>query len=111
MNENKVYRVAIVGLGRMGSTIDKEMPPGTPPVSIAAACQASERLEVVTGADIDAVTQSPSCLSNNTTFAAPELDITSSSIVVSRLSRSVSEDSACEASITPSRSTCEGVMG
>lgn len=54
MNENKVYRVAIVGLGRMGSTIDKEMPPGTPPVSIAAACQASERLEVTTGADIDA---------------------------------------------------------
>jgi prephenate dehydrogenase len=26
----KTYRVAIVGLGRMGRTIDNEMPAGTP---------------------------------------------------------------------------------
>ncbi|MBX3011418.1 MAG: Gfo/Idh/MocA family oxidoreductase [Caldilineaceae bacterium] len=49
----KIYRVAIVGLGRMGSTIDDEMAPGSPPYSIAAACRDSERLEVVAGADID----------------------------------------------------------
>lgn len=47
------YRVAIVGLGRMGSTIDDELPAGSPPYSIAAACRASERLTVVAGADID----------------------------------------------------------
>ncbi|MBV7338252.1 Gfo/Idh/MocA family oxidoreductase [Chloroflexi bacterium TSY] len=47
------YRVAIVGLGRMGSTIDDEMPTDAPPYSVAAACRASERLEVVAGADID----------------------------------------------------------
>ncbi|MCB0105073.1 MAG: Gfo/Idh/MocA family oxidoreductase, partial [Caldilineaceae bacterium] len=50
----KPYRVAIIGLGRMGSTIDDELPAGSPPYSIAAACRASDRLEVVTGADIDA---------------------------------------------------------
>lgn len=50
----KVYRVAIVGLGRMGSTIDAEMPEGYPPYSVAAACAASPRFEVVAGADIDA---------------------------------------------------------
>lgn len=49
----KTYRVAIVGLGRMGSTIDDELPPGSPAYSIAAACRESARLEVVTGADID----------------------------------------------------------
>jgi predicted dehydrogenase len=49
----QIYRVAIVGLGRMGSTIDDELPAGSPPYSIAAACRASERLRVVTGADID----------------------------------------------------------
>lgn len=49
----KVYRVAIVGLGRMGSTIDLEFP-DWPPYSVAAACAASSRLEVVAGADIDA---------------------------------------------------------
>ena len=49
----KTYRVAIVGLGRMGSTIDDELPPGSPAYSIAAACRESTRLEVVTGADID----------------------------------------------------------
>lgn len=53
MSDRKVYRVAIVGLGRMGSTIDDEMPAGTPPYSIAAACAASDRLEVVAGADTD----------------------------------------------------------
>lgn len=47
------YRVAIVGLGRMGSTIDDEFPAGSPAVSVAAACSASQRLEVVAGADID----------------------------------------------------------
>ncbi|MEZ4866622.1 MAG: Gfo/Idh/MocA family oxidoreductase [Caldilineaceae bacterium] len=50
---DKTYRVAIVGLGRMGSTIDDEMAPGAPAYSVAAACQASDRLEVVAGADID----------------------------------------------------------
>ena len=39
----KIYRVAIVGLGRMGSTLDQ---------SIASASQVSERLEVVAGAEI-----------------------------------------------------------
>ena len=48
------YRVAIIGLGRMGSTIDDEFPAGSPPYSIAAASMASDRLEVVAGADIDA---------------------------------------------------------
>jgi predicted dehydrogenase len=49
----QTYRVAIVGLGRMGSTIDTELPAGSPPYAIAAACAASPRLEVVAGADID----------------------------------------------------------
>ncbi len=48
------YRVAIVGLGRMGSTIDNETPADSPPVSVAGACHGSERLRVVSGADIDA---------------------------------------------------------
>lgn len=47
------YRVAIVGLGRMGSTIDDELPPGSPAYSIAAACRESARLQVIAGADID----------------------------------------------------------
>ncbi len=38
----KTYRVAIVGLGRMGSTLDQ---------SIASASRASQRLEVVAGAE------------------------------------------------------------
>ena len=38
----KTYRVAIVGLGRMGSTLDQ---------SIASASHVSERLEVVAGAE------------------------------------------------------------
>lgn len=50
---NKLYRVAIIGLGRMGSTIDDEMPPGSPPYAIAKACQASERLQIIAGADVD----------------------------------------------------------
>ncbi len=56
----KTYRVAIVGLGRMASTIDDEghdirgysVPLGGK-VSVAASCKASERLELVAGADID----------------------------------------------------------
>ena len=39
----KTYRVAVVGLGRMGSTID---------MSIANACAQSDRIELVAGADI-----------------------------------------------------------
>lgn len=50
---DKKYRVAIVGLGRMGSTIDDEMAPGSPAYSVAAACRASQRLELIAGADID----------------------------------------------------------
>ena len=49
----QTYRVAIVGLGRMGSTIDTEMAPGSPAYSVAAACRASDRLAVVAGADPD----------------------------------------------------------
>ncbi|MDE0630716.1 MAG: Gfo/Idh/MocA family oxidoreductase [Caldilineaceae bacterium] len=51
---DKTYRVAIIGLGRMGSTIDDEFPDRSPPYSVAASCKASERLQVVTGADVDA---------------------------------------------------------
>ncbi len=51
---DKTYRVAIIGLGRMGSTIDDEFPDRSPPYSVAASCKASDRLQVVTGADIDA---------------------------------------------------------
>ena len=49
----KRYRVGIVGLGRMGSTIDDEGHTDQP-YSIAAACRASERLKVVAGADLRA---------------------------------------------------------
>lgn len=51
--EKSVYRVAVIGLGRMGSTIDDEMAPGSPAYSVSAAVKASDRLEVVAGADID----------------------------------------------------------
>ncbi len=51
---DRTYRVAIIGLGRMGSTIDDEFPDRSPPYSVAASCQASDRLHVVAGADIDA---------------------------------------------------------
>ena len=58
----KTYRVAIVGLGRMGSTIDDDVETGGlwPPnygvpvgekVSIAGVCRASNRLELAAGAD------------------------------------------------------------
>jgi predicted dehydrogenase len=47
------YRVAIVGLGRMGSTIDDEG--HTPlPYSVASATQASPRLELIAGCDLHA---------------------------------------------------------
>ncbi|MBI4552068.1 MAG: Gfo/Idh/MocA family oxidoreductase [Candidatus Latescibacteria bacterium] len=49
------YRAAIVGLGRMGSTIDEEVvdyPAMALPYSIAGACQASPRIGLVAGADI-----------------------------------------------------------
>jgi predicted dehydrogenase len=46
----KTYRVAIVGLGRAGSTLDEEIGDGLPH-SVAGACQTSERLECVAGAD------------------------------------------------------------
>ncbi len=48
-------RVAIIGLGRMASTIDDEVvgyPAVGVPYSIAAACAASERLTVVAGCDL-----------------------------------------------------------
>lgn len=48
-------RVAIIGLGRMASTIDDEVmgyPAIVRPYSIAAACYASERLELVAGCDV-----------------------------------------------------------
>ena len=51
----KTYRVAIIGLGRMGSTIDEEfgeLQAWRSPTAIAAACAASDRLEVVAGADL-----------------------------------------------------------
>ena len=47
----KRYRVGIIGLGRMGSTIDDEGH-STQPYSIAASCRASDRLEVATAADL-----------------------------------------------------------
>ena len=52
--DKPVYRVAVIGLGRMGSTIDDETPDGAPPTAVTAAVKASDRLEVVAGADIDA---------------------------------------------------------
>jgi predicted dehydrogenase len=49
------YRVAIVGLGRMASTIDEEVTDYsaiTLPYSIAASCQEIDRVQLVAGADI-----------------------------------------------------------
>ena len=46
----KTYRVAIVGLGRAGSTLDDEIDDGYPR-SIGGACNVSNRLECVAGAD------------------------------------------------------------
>lgn len=51
----KTYRVAVVGLGRMGSYIDdqlKDSPAMILPFSVAACSVASDRLELVAGADI-----------------------------------------------------------
>ncbi|HGE69992.1 TPA: Gfo/Idh/MocA family oxidoreductase, partial [Candidatus Poribacteria bacterium] len=51
----KKYRVAIVGLGRMASTIDDEVKDSLSdwiPYSIASACQKIESVELVAGADI-----------------------------------------------------------
>ena len=51
----KKYRLAIVGLGRMASTIDQEVtnyPPVKLPYSIAASCQKVDRIELVAGADV-----------------------------------------------------------
>src|SRR5947209_4273744 len=51
----RTYRVGIVGLGRMGSTIDDEVTDYAAialPYSVAGACQASDRLELACGADI-----------------------------------------------------------
>eukprot|EP01050_Picozoa_sp_SAG11_P003670 SAG11_NODE_213_length_12262_cov_8.391597_14_plen_133_part_00 len=45
-------RVAIVGLGRQGSTICAEQPAGSPPFGIAGACHASSQLELVAGCDL-----------------------------------------------------------
>ena len=49
----KTYRVGIIGLGRMGSTIDDEGHSHLP-YSIASSCRASDRLELVAGADLQA---------------------------------------------------------
>lgn len=49
------YRVAVVGLGRMASTIDDEVrdyPAIALPYSIAASCQEIDRVEIVAAADI-----------------------------------------------------------
>jgi len=51
----KKYRVAIIGLGRMASTIDDEVRDYSAialPYSIAASCQEIDRIELVAGADI-----------------------------------------------------------
>src|SRR4051794_16641785 len=51
----KTYRLAIIGLGRMGSTIDAEVegyPAITLPYSIAAAARAIPNLKIVAGCDI-----------------------------------------------------------
>ena len=48
----KTYRVGIIGLGRMGSTIDDQLPKHRHPFSIAASCAQSKKLELVAGADI-----------------------------------------------------------
>ena len=51
--DKSVYRVAVIGLGRMGSTIDDELPAGSPAYSVSAAVKQSDRLQLVAGADID----------------------------------------------------------
>ena len=49
----KTYRLGIIGLGRMGSTIDDEGH-SREPYSIAASCQAIECLTLAAGADLRA---------------------------------------------------------
>ena len=49
----KTYRVGIIGLGRMGSTIDDEGH-AVKPYSIAACCEVIDRLELVAGSDLQA---------------------------------------------------------
>jgi len=49
----KKYSVGIIGLGRMGSTIDDEGHPSVVlPYSIAAACEVSDKLELIAGSDL-----------------------------------------------------------
>ena len=51
----KKYRLAIIGLGRMASTIDQEVvnyPPVKLPYSISSSCQEIDRIELVAGADV-----------------------------------------------------------
>ena len=48
----KTYRVGVLGLGRMGSYIDDQMPHRDLPYSIANATLASERLELAAGCDL-----------------------------------------------------------
>ena len=47
----KTYRVGIIGLGRMGSTIDDERPDDLP-FSIATSCRASPHLKLAAGCDL-----------------------------------------------------------
>ena len=51
----KRYRVGIIGLGRMGSTMDHEIagsPSFAAPMTLAGSCQVSDRLELACGADL-----------------------------------------------------------
>ena len=49
----QTYRVGIIGLGRMGSTIDDEGH-NPLPYSVASAARASDRLDLVAGCDLNA---------------------------------------------------------
>ena len=49
----KTYRVGIIGLGRMGSTIDDEGH-AVKPYSVAACCGVIDQLELVAGSDLQA---------------------------------------------------------
>jgi len=51
----KTYRAAILGLGRMGNTIDDEIPPSRAfmlPYGLPGACKESRQLELVAGCDL-----------------------------------------------------------
>jgi predicted dehydrogenase len=50
--ERPTTKVAIVGLGRQGSTICDEQPPGSPPFGIAGACARSTSLQLIAGCDL-----------------------------------------------------------